>query len=477
MHSTSWLFAHVLEVGGYLLAILLIPRILLERRHPGATVAWVLAIGLIPFLGVPLYFLIGGRRIKKVRRRKGWDVPPSDGAKTSRVLERLPENSRMIARLMMRTNLFPPSEDNRIHLIDDGVEAYKTLYGMIERAEASIEIATFILGADDVGRAIVDLLARKAREGIEVRLLLDALGSLRTTGRFVDPLREAGGKVGVFLPILPVRRRWSANLRNHRKLTVVDGRMAWVGGMNIAREYMGPTPYRGRWKDVSMTLTGSGAEYVRHIFWQDWGFSTHEQFRAAFSKSAFPYPQPLSGYSIVQVVGDGPDVPERPLYSSVLAALSRARMRIWAVTPYFVPDDALSESLGLAARMGCDVRLILPERSNHPLVDLAGHSYIDDLIHAGVRFYFYQPGMLHAKLITIDDEIAVVGSANMDFRSFHLNFEIASFLYDAESVARVTGIVRLIMDHSREVPPREMAEKSRLRAFSEDICRVFSPLF
>ena len=178
----------------------------------------------------------------------------------------------------------------------------------------------------------------------------------------------------------------------------------------------------------------------------------------------------------MQVVGDGPDAAERPLYAGVLAALNRAEKSIWVVTPYFVPDDALSASLVLAARMGCHVHVVIPEKSNHPLVDLAGRSYISDLLRSGVRFYFYQPGMLHAKLFVIDRKIAVVGSANMDIRSFQLNFEIASFLYDEKSVEAVLRVVQHIMEETREVQLDELDRKGRLRTFSEDICRVFSPL-
>jgi len=475
MNIAQWLFAHSLEITGYLLAILLIPRILLERRHPGATIAWVLAIGLVPFVGVPLYFLIGGRRIKKVSRKKDWSIPREKANLTTPALGRLPANSRKIAYLMMQASIFPPSEDNSINIIDDGIKAYTTLFNMLEGAEKSIEIATFILGPDELGKAFIRLLAKKASDGLEVRLLLDGLGSMRTSGHFVDPLRNAGGQIGIFLPIIPVRRRLSANLRNHRKLTVVDGYKAFIGGMNIAREYMGPKPYKNRWKDVSMLITGTGTGYIRSIFWQDWEFSTSESIEPGTICQVPSSFQPDG--SIIQVVGYGPDVPERPLYSGVLAALSRARESIWVVTPYFVPDDALSESLALAARMGSDVRLIMLEKSNHPLVDLAGHSYLDNLMHAGVRFYCYQPGMLHAKLITVDRKLAVVGLANMDIRSFQLNFEIASFLYDSKSVEKVNGVIQSIIKKSREVTMREITEKSKFRTFSEDICRVFSPLF
>ncbi|MBW2094116.1 MAG: cardiolipin synthase [Deltaproteobacteria bacterium] len=475
MDISQWLIAHSLEIAGYLLAIILIPRILLERRHPGATIAWVLAIGLVPYLGVPLYFLIGGRRIKKISLTKDWGRRGEKPNPDLPTLEVLPADNQEIAQLLVRAGTFPPDQSNAITIIDDGIKAYDGLVNLLRGAQESIEVATFILGRDEVGRALVQILAQKAREGLEVRLLLDALGSLRARGRFVQPLLDAGGKVGIFLPLLPLRRRWSANLRNHRKMTVVDGDKAFLGGMNLAREYMGPRLYRNRWKDVSMMIAGPGARYVRNIFWQDWRYSTDEPIPPGV---LCPVPQESSGDgSILQVVGDGPDVPERPLYSGVLAALNRARKSIWVVTPYFVPDDALSAALALAARMGCDVRLIMPEKSNHPLVDLAGHSFLVDLMHAGVRFFCYQPGMLHAKLIAIDERLAVVGSANMDIRSFQLNFEIATFLYDAQSVKEVLGVMNGVLKECMEIGMAEITRKTRLRRFSEDICRVFSPLF
>lgn len=475
MDISQWLIAHSLEIAGYLLAIILIPRILLERRHPGATIAWVLAIGLVPYLGVPLYFLIGGRRVRKISLTKEWGRGNNQPDPNPPALDALPAHNRRIAKLLLRAGTFPPDQNNTVTIFDDGVKAYEALVTLLKDAQDSIEIATFILGRDEVGRALVQILAQKAGEGLEVRLLLDALGSLRTRGRFVRPLLDAGGRVGIFLPLLPLRRRWSANLRNHRKLVVVDEDRAFLGGMNLAREYMGPRPYKNRWKDVSITIAGPGARYVRSIFWQDWMYSTGESIAPGV---LCPVPQESSGDgSILQVVGDGPDVPERPLYSGILAALNRARERIWVVTPYFVPDDALSSALALAARMGCDVRLIMPEKSNHPLVDLAGRSFFVDLVHAGVRFFCYQPGMLHAKLIAIDQRLAVVGSANMDIRSFQLNFEIATFLYDSQSVKKVLAVMNGVLKECKEVGMAEIARKTRLRRFSEDICRVFSPLF
>jgi cardiolipin synthase len=383
MDIPQWIVAHFLAILGYLLAIILIPRILLERRHPGATIAWLLAIGLIPFLGVPVYFLIGGRKIKKISEEKNWNFTRKRSAAQVPDEYGLSATSRGIAHLLMRTGSFPPARDNRITIIDDGVTAYTRLVDLLENAREFIEIATFILGRDEVGRALVDLLAQKAKQGVEVRLLLDALGCLRTRGRFVLPLKDTGGQVGVFQPLLPLRRQWSANLRNHRKIAIVDGHQAIVGGMNLTREYLGPHPYHKRWKDVSVVITGSGVEHVRTIFRQDWQYSTGERPETGISRSDVPCQTPNE--SILQVVGDGPGIPERPFYSGVLAALHQARESIWVVTPYFVPDDP-------------------------------------------------------------------------------------------QDVRGVTRVMEGMIRESREITREELEQKSKIRTFSEDICRVFLPL-
>ncbi len=474
MHLSQWFIANIHEIIGYLMALILIPRILLERRHPGATVAWLLAIGLIPYLGVPLYFLIGGRRIRRVRREKNWSMAGGHAGVTPGEEAAISPDCRKIVGLLTRTGNFPLTADNEVKMLDDGVEAYTTLVKMLDEARSSIEIATFILGRDEVGMALVKILERKAKEGVQVRLLLDALGSLRTRGKFVQPIRDAGGKVGIFLPILPIRRKWSANLRNHRKIAIVDRRAAVVGGMNLATEYMGPAHEEGRWKDVSMKITGSAVKDLLTVFRQDWIYSTGEAFDYGPAPRDAAIKTP--GEGLVQVVGEGPDIRERPLYSGVLAALSQARESIWVVTPYFVPDEPLSAALELAARLGVDVRLIMPERSNHPLIDLAGRSFLPELMDAGVRFYFYTPGMLHAKLIAIDGHVAVVGSANMDIRSFNLNFEVAAFLYSTGDVKRVVSVMESVMRESKQLTEEAVAGEGKVRRFAEDICRVFSPL-
>ncbi len=472
---TSWFFAHLLEIVGYLSAIILIPRILLERRHPGATLAWILTIGLLPYVGVPLYFLLGGRRIRKVVREmdRYYGRPVRDLSPDAAAM--LPPPVRKVSDLLQKAGAYSPVAGNRCRVVDDGVSAYRLLEEMLAGAEKTIEIETFILGRDEVGRLLVNLLARKARQGIKVRLLLDGLGCFFSKGSFVQPLRDAGGEVGVFLPLFPLRNRWSANLRNHRKIVVVDGRRALVGGMNLAKVYLGPRAYRKRWQDVVLEITGAGVTDIRQVFWYDWEYATGKQ--ADLSGHSPGVHSDVTGGSIIQVVSDGPANPDqRPLYSGVLASLNQAERSITVVSPYFVPDEPLSAALELAARMGRTVRLVLPERSNHPLVDLAGNSFLPDLLAAGVRIYRYQPRMIHAKLIVIDEWLAVIGTVNMDIRSFQLNFELATFLYSRHDVDAVHQVTERIIAASRLVSPEELASRGRLREFAEDICRVFSPV-
>jgi len=474
MAIPNWIFAHFLEIVGYMLAIVLIPRILLERRHPGATLAWILAIGLLPYVGVPLYFLIGGKRIKRIVEKM--DRPPEKYPDSfSASIDKITPSLNRVSELMVRTGAYFPVAGNHCQVIDDGVEAFQTLTELIGQAETSIEITTFILGRDDVGRKMVALLARKARQGVKVKLLLDGLGCFLTKGRFVQPLRDAGGQVGIFLPLLPLRSRWSANLRNHRKMMIIDGCWAMVGGMNLAKNYLGPAHYSKRWKDVMLLLRGVAVSHLCNVFRHDWAYTTGKKFKRV--ELACPPPYDHDFDSIVQVVADGPAyASRRPLYSGVLTALNQAEESIWVVSPYFVPDEPLSAALELAVRMGVKVRLIIPEHSNHPLVDLAGNSFLPDLVDAGVQLYRYQPGMIHAKLIVIDDRLAVVGTANMDIRSFQLNFELALFLYSAVNVRQIVSVVEKIVADCRLVSLEEIHQRGKVREFIEDICRVFSPV-
>ena len=347
---------------------------------------------------------------------------------------------------------------------------------LLESAKYSIDITTFILGNDEVGKSIVETLTRKAREGVTVRLILDSLGCFRTRGKFVNPLREAGGKVGIFMPMLPVRRKWSAHLRNHRKIVIVDRCAAILGGMNLASNYMGPISDRSRWHDLDVLVKGPLVVNLCDVFNADWDFVTgsgYEKTPEATKKSSF---FPAKKGIIAQVAASGPDVPTDSLSEAILTAILEAGERVWVITPYFIPDEPLLKSLGLLSRWGRDVRIIVPARSNHILTDLARGSYLRTLAEAGAKIFYFRPGMLHSKIILIDHDIAILGSANMDMRSLYLNYEIALFIYSSAKVDTIEDIVRRdILPKSQLIGHETGTIKGGIKEWVEDISRVFSP--
>ena len=461
-----WIFSpHLFSVLGFVLAIVLTVRLMREHRAPGSTMAWGLAMVLIPYIGVPLFLLFGGRKIRRLAEDK---YPLYGGQGIRSEGDPYPNDTE---RILAVCGAPPPTPGNSTELLVDGVVTFMRLLEILENAKRTIHITTFILGRDEVGRKIIKVLSRKAREGVEVRLLLDALGSLKTRGRFCQPLRDAGGKVGIFMPMLPLHRKWSANLRNHRKVVIVDDKVGMIGGMNLAKEYMGPTHDPKRWHDLGMILHGPSVADVAKIFASDWYFATNEPILLAPPVAATAG-RPIS----LQVVASGPDVYTDPYYQALLTLISGAKERIWLVSPYFIPDDVLTKNLALAAKLGRDVRVLVPKVSNHYAADLARGSYIRELRQAGVKFYAYLEGMIHTKVLIVDNGQGVVGSANMDMRSLYLNYEIALFIHDEKEVQRLAGTISDLLGHSEPMSAGKVAWKRLIKEWIEDASRVLAPL-
>ncbi len=473
------MYEHFLTVAGFMLALLLAARVLQEKRQPGSTLAWLLAILFIPYLGVPLYLLFGGRKLTRFMQIKGRlynenSAEPPDAAPTA------------ACRVVIAAGMPPPRPGNRVALHHSGETAFHALIALCESARECVHISTFILGRDETGRAIIETLARKAREGVEVRLLLDGLGCLWSSGRFARPLRDAGGQVGRFLPVLPLQWRWSANLRNHRKIVVVDHCAAMVGGMNLATSFMGPTPMRRRFIDSAVFLCGRAAADIEEVFFDDWNYATHESLSlpdidpilgdtARFMEAiAAPAENvPLLEDSLLQVVPSGPDVAEDTFHDALITAIIDAHERIWLVTPYFVPDESVTKALALKARAGCDVRVLVPLRSNHPTADLARGPALREIVAAGATIYAYPSNMVHAKVMLFDKVMTITGSPNLDMRSIYLNFEIALFHYSRREVEAYETWIRTMQRASHIIKP-ELVSNSR--AWAENFCRLISPL-
>ncbi len=415
---------------GFVLALLVVARLTLEKRNPSNIFAWGLVIFFVPWLGVPLYFIFGGRKVRhlvKVKREvnafaaelaAGMDVtsPPLAG------------------KLMSPRRRYG---DNTFQLFGDGVEAYRALRREIARAEKSIHLQTFILGRDEPAQEIVADLAQRARDGIEVKLLLDALGSFGATGHFVEPIRRAGGRVGRFMKVLPLQTKWSANLRNHRKFGVFDRERVLVGGQNIDHRFIASRDAPTLFYDFGAQIEGPVAAAFNRNFVSDWCFATRDSPRDF--RELLAYTPPPRGAETMEVVTSGPDAEDDPLWERLLIMVQQCRRELTIVTPYFVPDEVLFRSLIVQGHLGRRVRIILPENSNHLLADFARHYYLRQLHDAGVEVLLYRPKMMHAKLVIMDNEVAVIGSANMDYRSLFVNFEVGVFLYTPQPVQELAA--------------------------------------
>jgi len=462
MTGYHWLLVHILPSLGFILALILLSHILREKRPPTSTLAWLMAIIFVPYLGVPLYLIFGGRKMlsrakTKPRFEQKRQTPVSDSNIVSGCLAE-PSNG-----------VFPPSAHNRITFLPNGEEAFETILHLIHHARRCIYIATFILGKDDTGRAIVGALAEKASHGLEVRFLLDALGSVRISRKFLSPLLKAGGEAADFMPMIHLPFRGRANLRNHRKMLICDNQTAVIGGMNLASEYMGSRDYPGRWRDLSLLVEGPVVEHITDIFRSDWAFAGKRPLDAPLGPGQAAS---LDDKGLVQLIASGPDIADDSLRNAMLTEIFRAKRRIWLVTPYFVPDELLLEALCIAVCRNVEVSIIVPKKSNHLLADIVRQGYLSRVQEAGAAVWLYEPRMVHAKAIMIDDTIAMVGSANMDMRSMLLNYEIALCLYDREAIGRLESWMRDVL---AQCSRREPHPGGTLGLF-ESVGRLFAPL-
>jgi cardiolipin synthase len=466
------LIAQLFAIGGFLLALFLVARLMSQKRAPANTFAWLLIIILVPWVGVPLYLMLGGRKLKRLAEQKVHVRPTLPGTTQSPY----PPSDSPIIQTVVSAGGTPPVTGNAMTLLTTGEDAFAALEHHIRTAESTIHITAFILGRDDTGRRLVRLLSERAEDGVKVRLLLDSVGSMFSSGRFVKSLRAAGGQVARFMPVLPLTSPSSANLRNHRKIAVFDHCTAIVGGHNLAREYMGATRLARRWQDFGAVVQGPAAALLNDVFIADWCFATRdsvEMLRAEIPPNCLTVPR---GDTELQVVASGPDVPGDPLYEGIVSMIQEAKQSIVVVTPYFIPDDVLLRSLIVKARAGREVTLITPRRSNHPVADFARRHYIRELQQAGARVLLFGPGMMHSKALIVDEDVALIGSPNFDLRSLFVNFEIGVLVHSRPDVAAIKAWTLEIA--SRCHPPKpERRKKFRLfNNLAEDVSRLLAPL-
>ena len=316
--------------------------------------------------------------------------------------------------------------NNEIDYFNNGKDKFDALIEDIRNAKKHIHLEYYIWRGDNLGKRLTEELTKKAAEGVEVRVLYDGIGNSRLPRHFFDKLHQAGGYTAAFLPRFVVR----LNYRNHRKLAIIDGEIGYIGGFNVGDEYLGITKRYGPWRDTHLRFHGDAVEQMQLRFLKDWNF-TSKKGKMAINDWYFPEREQFAGVP-TQIVSSGPDTKWNNVRNGFFKMMNEAESHIYLTTPYFVPDDSIFEALRVAALAGLDVRIIIPGNPDHFFVYWASMSYLGELLEAGVRVYQYEKGFIHAKVLTIDGTVASVGSANMDVRSFVLNFEVNAFMYDKE---------------------------------------------
>ncbi len=470
-------------VGGFLLAFLLIPRIVLQQRESATTLAWILLIVFVPYLGAALFFIVGRTRVRRRTKRKIESrnlLDPGINSLTRMHAENDPvtvcpiDSSPLgkVSRVVQCMTGKPPLAGNRTEIFIDAGRAYDSMEQAIRDAKHHVHMMSYLFRSDQAGIRFRDLLTQKAKENIEVRLLVDAVGSHRLDESFIHPLLTSGGSFSRFMPVIPLRPHWRPNLRNHRKILVVDGKTGFAGGLNIGDEYQGRKKKYAPWRDTHMKIEGPAVRRMQEIFAEDWFFASDEDL---LDPDHFPHIEP-QGEEIVHVVESGPDQPHENIHAVFFNAITESTSHLFITTPYFIPDPAILLALKVAGWRGVDVRILLPGKSDLKLIQTAGRSYYRELLQAGVRIYEHRPGVLHAKTMVVDRSWATIGSANMDIRSFRLNFEVNILSMGSNVASQLEKIFFADIEKSKEITLDDLPHTKPTTRFAQAIARVLAPV-
>ena len=448
--------------------------IVLDNRNPVKTMAWVMVLMFLPVVGLIFYFFFGrSHRHERIISRRSYNrllkKPMAEYLAQEEIT--LPERYARLIGFFKLTDQSFPFEGNRVEVYTSGEEMLQALLRAIARAEHHIHVEFYIFEDDAVGRLVRDALMDKARHGVEVRVLYDDVGCWRVPRRFFQEMRMQGIEVHRFLKVIFPLFTSKVNYRNHRKIVVVDGKVGFVGGMNLAERYVRGLGWGG-WRDTHLKLEGRAVHGLQTVFLLDWFFVDRSLIT---SKAYFPK-MACCGTSLVQVVTSNPVNPWREVMQGIIMALGQARRYFYVQTPYFLPTESLLLAMQSAALSGVDVRLMLPLKADNWLTHWASCSYLKDVLTAGVKVYFYRPGFLHSKLMVSDDMLYTVGSTNLDFRSFEHNFEVNAFVYDAVTASAMRDIFLRDQQEADQVLLKQWQQRPWWRKAVESVVRLMAPL-
>ncbi|PDP68980.1 cardiolipin synthase [Prevotella intermedia] len=471
------IYIHWIVLVAYtVIAIVAMITVLLEHRQPAKTIAWVLVLSFLPLVGIVLYFFFG-RRTRK--NRHIWEKSLNQLTKRSMIefaeqkqLE-LPEEHKELIQLFVNQNFALPFKNNETDVYVSGYEFFPALLAEISKATHHIHIVSYIIDDDPLGRLLRDALIDKARKGIEVRLLFDDVGSWKTPNRFFEQMREEGIEVHPFMPVRFPAFTGKVNYRNHRKIIVIDGKVGFIGGMNLAQRYV--KGHKGiMWRDTHVKISGAAVYGLQRAFLIDW---FHADRTLITDRKYYPDTTITPNNNLIQIVTSSPTNVWEELEQGYIKILLSAKRYVYMETPYFLPTEPIFFAMRTAALSGVDVRLMVSLKTDSKLVQMASRSYLTQTIQAGVKVICYEEGFNHTKLLVADDNVATIGSANIDFRSFENNFEANAFFYDKSMAQRIKDI--FLTDETKCVPLEKIKEinhKSFIYRLWESVVRLLSPL-
>lgn len=467
----------------FLTVVFIAVLIILENRNPVKTISWILVLVLLPFAGIVIYLFFGQEyRKNKMYSRKGLRDLEKLRNLTLEQLDNLPKNHYQLNRkiyakkhlmnLMLSNSNAILTNNNQLTVLRNGDETFPEIFSCIEQARHHIHLEYYIIENDTIGNMLRELLIRKAREGVEVRLIYDDVGSWQLKKKFIRSMSDAGVKVDCFMRVRFPMLTSRVNYRNHRKILVVDGETAFVGGLNFADRYQNGVPGIGPWRDTHLKVVGGAATALQIIFMADWYFVSKEVFKGKKYFKPFEY----GDGKLVQVTASGPDSDWESISQAYFSAIASATECVYVSTPYLMPTADIVTALKTSALSGIDVRIIVPGISDAITPKWATNSYIEELLVAGVKVYFYRAGFTHSKVIVVDNVFASVGTANLDFRSLETNFEVNAMIYDEEIAGILAGQFLEDQEKSEQVLLDEWIDRPRISKIKESFARILSPM-
>lgn len=457
-----------------------------EKRDIAATWAWLLLLNLLPGVGFIIYFFLG----KKISREQIFDIKAQENIGMPELVEaqkallaededllsasQSNENTNEMASLFLESSESILTKGNKVSIFVDGKEKFKQLIRDIYKAEHHVHMIYYIFHNDQIGKLVLKALEDRAAAGVEVLVIYDALGSRRLGHHFFDQLKKLGGQAEPFFGSKYSFINLRVNFRNHRKIVVIDGKIGYVGGFNVGDEYLGKYKKFGYWRDTHLRIEGNGVLALQSRFLMDWNAAVPKQ-KLEYTENYFPLIG-KKGKTNLQIVSSGPDTEVQQIKKGYLKMISMAKESIYIQTPYFVPDEGVLEALEIAVMSGIDVKIMIPNKPDHPFIYRATLYYASDMVDIGAEVYIYDNGFLHSKTIVIDDEICSIGTANFDIRSFKLNFEVNAFMYDKIIAEKQVHYFKEDMKKSYLLTKEILDQQSWWLKFKQTFSRLFSPI-